>query len=113
MHSPVVAAALRELGHDVVAVADDPTLRSKADPELASWAVQQGRCIVTENVKDFRRILVRCIEAGLEEPHLLYTSSRRFPRSRHNPGPLIRALDAWLRQPSLAARPQEEWLHSG
>ncbi|MDQ2814744.1 MAG: hypothetical protein M3Z75_23535, partial [Actinomycetota bacterium] len=33
MFSPAIAAELRELGHDVIAVADRPDLRSKSDEE--------------------------------------------------------------------------------
>lgn len=112
MHSPAVAAALRDLGHDVVAVAEDPTLRAKTDLDLVTWAQTQHRRIVTENVKDFRRILLAATEAGAPAASVLFTSNRRFPRTRRNPGLLIGALDAWLRQPDVISRPQEDWLRA-
>jgi hypothetical protein len=60
MFSPAIAAALRDLGHDVIAVAENAA----------------------------------------------------FPRSRKNPGPLIQALDAWLRN-GLPEHPlTEDWLLS-
>lgn len=68
MFSPAVAAELRGLGHDVIAVADQPELRSKSDEE-----------VLTENVKDFRPILLRALQGGLaaclraavhQQPHL-------------------------------------------
>jgi hypothetical protein len=111
MHSPAVAHALRERGHDVFAVADSPDLRAVIDDEVFGWAAAHGRRIVTENVKDFRRLLLRAEESGQPTAGLLLTSSRTFPRSRRNPGPLIDAVDAWLRRPDAATRPAEDWLH--
>jgi hypothetical protein len=65
---------------------------------------------VTENVKDFRPLLRRAQEAGTPGAGLLFTSSRRFPRSRRNPALLIEALHAWLCHPEVARRPPEDWL---
>lgn len=64
MHAPAVAQALRKLGHDVVAVAEEPDLRAMTDPELFRWATERGRRVVTENVKDFRPLLRQAVEAG-------------------------------------------------
>jgi len=110
MHAPVIAQVLRERGHDVLAVVDSPDLRAWTDDEVFAWAAQRGRRIVAENVKDFRRLLLRTEESGQHTVGLLLTSSRTFPRSRRNPGPLIEALDAWLRQPDAAKHPAEDWL---
>lgn len=110
MHAPVVASELRARGHDVLAVADDVSLRALADAELFVFARQHGRRIVTENVKDFRRLRLRSEEAGEDSAALLFTSSRTFRRQRRNPGPLIDALDAWLRAPDVHGRPAEDWL---
>lgn len=110
MHAPVVAAALRERGHDVAAVAEQDALRAMSDEELFRWAGEHGRRIVTENVKDFAPLLRRAEESGHTATLVLFTSSRTFPRSRRNPGPLITALDAWLRAPDVTQRPAEDWL---
>jgi hypothetical protein len=67
------------------------------DEELFVYAAAQGRRIVTENINDFRRLLLRVGESGMSTAGLLFTSSRTFPRTRRSPGPLIDALDAgWL-----------------
>ena len=108
MFSPVVADELRRRGHDVVAVAADPQLRSMADAELYAWAADQGRRIVTENVKDFRRL--RAHDARATGPGLLYTSARTFPRSRQAPGLLLVALERWLVRRDVSERPSEDWL---
>jgi hypothetical protein len=109
MHAPTIARALRDRGHDVIAVAEHPDLRALSDEELYSWAGQRRRRVVTENVKDFRPLLRQAEEAGQSPTPLLFTSSRAFPRSRRNPGPLIDALDAWLRTAVSPPRPNEDW----
>lgn len=110
MHAPVVAEALRDRGHDVAAVAERDALRAMSDEELFRWAGEHGRRLVTENVKDFAPLLRRAEEPGRTTAPVLFTSSRTFPRSRRNPGPLITALDAWLRAPDVTRRPAEDWL---
>src|ERR1700689_1102410 len=111
--SPAIAAELRALGHDVIAVADRPDLRSKSDDEVFAWANAEKRWLLTENVKDFRPIVLRTLQAGLPGCGLLFTSSRAFPRSRKNPGPLIRAIHAWLTDGRPARPVTESWLPGG
>lgn len=110
MFSPAIAAALRDLGHDVVAVAERGELRAMSDEEVLAWASSQGCWLVTENVKDFRPILLRALQSGSAVTGVLYTSSRTFPRSRKNPGPLIQALAAWLRSGPPEPPLTEDWL---
>ena len=110
MFSPAVAAELRELGHDVLAVADRPDLRSKSDEEIFAWANAEQRWLLTENVKDFRPTMLRALQAGPLGCGLLFTSSRTFPRSRKNSGSLIRALDAWLTAGPPPPPVTESWL---
>ena len=110
MHAPTIAEELRRRGHDVIAVAAAPELRAMTDDELFRVAATTRRRIVTENVKDSRRLLHGAEEAGTPTAGVLFTSSRRFPRHRKNPGPLIDALDAWLRRPDRTRRPPEDWL---
>lgn len=108
MFSPTIAAELRRRGHDVIAVAADPQLRSMTDSELYAWLTGERRRIVTENVKDFRRLLMQ--DTDLTGPGLLFTSSRTFPRSRRAPGSLVASLEDWLTQSALVGRPPEDWL---
>jgi hypothetical protein len=104
MLPPALAAVLREESFDVIAVAGHPTLAGSADELVARWAAEADRRLVTENVRDFASL------AGRGDPRLrvLFTSSRRFPRSRANPGPLTDALRRWLKDPS--PRSDVEWL---
>jgi hypothetical protein len=110
MHAPVVAATLRDRGHDVRAVAEQDDLRALTDEELFRWAADHERRIVTENVKDLAPLLRRADELGQRAARLLFTSSRTFPRTRRNPGLLIDALDAWLHAALVSESPIEDWL---
>jgi predicted nuclease of predicted toxin-antitoxin system len=112
MLSPVIAAALRDLGHDVSCVAEQPSLRAMTDEDVFALAAAQGRWLLTENVKDFQPILQQVLQAGRPVAGLLFTSSRAFPRSRKNPGPLIHAVDTWLRASPPEPPITEDWLPS-
>lgn len=112
MFSPAIADALRDLGHDVVAVAERGELRAMNDGEVFAWAISQGRWLVTENVKDFRPILQRALQADTITTGVIYTSNRTFPRSRKNPGPFIQALHAWAIDGPPEAPLTEDWLRS-
>ena len=106
MFSPIIAKQLCERGHDVVAVADDPQLRALTDPELLAWATEHGRRIVTENVRDFRPLIV----AEPTGPGVLFTSSRTFPRDKRRMGRLVAALDAWIIAATRTGLSVESWL---
>ena len=76
----------------------------------ADLVTAQGRWLLTENVKDFRPILLQTLQVDTGAPGILYTSSRAFPRSRKNPGPLIQAVHAWLEAGPPVAPLAEDWL---
>ena len=97
MWPPAVAEALRQRGHDVVAVVARRDLRSATDETVVEAARAEGRAIVTEDVKGFRTLATAAIHAGRDFPPLILTSNRRWPRA--NPGVmgrLVEALDALL-----------------
>jgi predicted nuclease of predicted toxin-antitoxin system len=110
MFSPVIAAALRDLGHDVTAIAEQPALRARTDEEVFAFAAARGQWLLTENVKDFQPILQQSRQAGTPTAGLLFTSSRAFPRSRKNPGPLIHAIHTWLTTGTPPPPLTEDWL---
>lgn len=64
---------------------------------------------LTENVRDFGPLLLSTVQTEAKTG-LLFTSSRGFPRSRKNPGPLINALDRWLQAGPSDAPIVEDWL---
>ncbi len=110
MFSPTIAVTLRERGHDVIAVAERVDLRAMTDDDLYAWAATENRWLLTENVKDFRPIMLRALQTSSATPGLLFTSSRTFPRSRKKPGPLIDALHAWLTKGPPPPPLIEDWL---
>ncbi|HEX6500560.1 MAG TPA: DUF5615 family PIN-like protein [Micromonosporaceae bacterium] len=112
MFSPRIAQALRERGHQVVAVAEHVDLRAMTDDDLYQWTAGQRSWLLTENVKDFRPIMLRTLQAGGPTAGLLFTSSRTFPRSRQKPGPIIEAVDAWLNSGPPRPPVIEDWLLS-
>lgn len=64
MFSPVIANALRELGHHVTCVAEQPGLRAMTDEDLFALAAIQRRWLLTENVRDFQPILLQGLRQG-------------------------------------------------
>jgi Domain of unknown function (DUF5615) len=110
MYSPAIADALRNLGHDVIAVAERPDLRAGTDADIFAWAAEENRWLLTENVRDFRPLLLGTMKTGSVATGVLFSSSRAFPRSRKNPGPIIQALHGWLTSGPPEAPVTEDWL---
>jgi len=110
MFAPKVAAALRAQGHLVVALVERPEMRAMPDEEVFAWAAAQRCWLLTENVEDFQPIKLRALQANASIAGLLFTSSRTFPRSRQQVGPLVDALDAWLTKGPPEPPIIEDWL---
>lgn len=102
-YSPEIARRLRERGHDVVAVGERPGLAGRADRAHFAAMAGERRAIVTEDVGDFRPLLVDASRRGTATYGLVCVSPRRFPRRRSDIGRLVTALDALLR-----AHPDED-----
>ena len=98
--SPDIARQLRDRGHDVVAVSEEPGLRGRSDrAHFASLETQQ-RAIVTRDLGDYRPLLADATRRG-SMTYGLVCLPRRFALNRAGIGRIVRALDALLR-----ARPQ-------
>ena len=97
MHSPAVAARMRQAGHDAIAVKERADLMGLPDEDLLLAAAADGRAVVTENIKDFA-VLHRCLSAaGRSHSGMVFTHPRRFPRSAPNQAPVLaEALSAFL-----------------
>ena len=109
MWAPAIAEALRDRGHEVVAVAERGDLRGLSDEAIFDAAQAEGRVIVTENVVDYRPLATDAMRAGCPHPGLIFTSNRAYPRaSRRTAGRLVAALDALLT--SSIAIQHEHWL---
>ncbi|WP_428120368.1 DUF5615 family PIN-like protein [Candidatus Poriferisodalis sp.] len=111
MHAPAVAAELRLLGHDVVAVKARSELAGLPDAELFIAATTDGRAMVTENVKDFAALHKSKIAAGQGHPGVIFTSSRRFPRGAGDHVPeLVDALAKFLTEHAVAFEESESFV---
>jgi len=84
MHAPGVAALLRDLGHDAIAVKERADLIGLPDDDLLRAATADGRAIVTENVKDFAVLHRRITADGRRHVGLIFPHPRRFPRGGRN-----------------------------
>jgi hypothetical protein len=79
-HSRLAALRLTATGYDVVAAADLPDLATLSDEELLRRASADERAIVTENAKDFDRIVRSWVATGEHHAGVVFTSPRRFHR---------------------------------
>jgi hypothetical protein len=110
-YSEEIAAQLRAAGYDVIAVVADPDLRAQPDDEIFRRAAAPRRRVVTENIKDFRPLLLQAYADGEETAGLLLVPPGRFPRGSGKRAAAIRvALLSWLAAADVADRPDEDWL---
>jgi hypothetical protein len=108
-HSRIAAERLRAGGHDVNAAADVPELARLPDEELLRQAAVDSRAVVTENAKDFDRIVRSWVATGEHHAGVIFTSPRRFHRgSTGYPESLIVALTCFLATPPVA---ELDWVH--
>jgi len=110
-HSPQAARRLRDQGHDVVAAADDPVLAALDDEELLRAAARDGRAVVTENARDFDRIVRDWSARGEHHAGAVFTSPRRYHRgSKSYPANLVRALTALVKEQPESGQDSVHWL---
>jgi hypothetical protein len=95
--SIAIADQLRKRGHDVIAAAALAELRHRDDAEILVWATAQRRVVVTEDATDYLVLHEQYLSRGIRHRGVVFTSARRYPRSRGGIGRLVRALDGLLR----------------
>jgi hypothetical protein len=109
-HSRIAAERLRALGHDVIAASDDPLLAVMTDEDLLRFAANAQRSLVTENARDYDRIVRTWSTTGEHHQGVVCTSPRRIHRGRQSyPEDLVVALTELLASPPPEAR---DWVHS-
>jgi predicted nuclease of predicted toxin-antitoxin system len=99
MYAPSVAEQLRARGHDVASLhdADHRALEGASDEDVWAVAIAGDRALVTENVRDFRRIEADALTRGEPIAGLILTTNRQFPRGDPSTtGSLVLALGALL-----------------
>ncbi len=107
MYPRLIARELRTRGHDVVSVHDSPGAGAP-DDQVMDHARQDGRAVVTENVRDFRPLADLALASGANHHGIVFTTDRRWPRS--DPGSLIVALEALLASTPKQPVDAEIWL---
>lgn len=111
MHAPAVAARLRGHGRDAVAVEEQPEMIGLGDLELLVAARNEGRALVTENVKDFAALHNSILVAGEHHAGVVFTHPRRFPRhARTYVGLLTEALVHFLKAEAQRLRRIESFV---
>lgn len=108
MLSPAIARGLRELGHDVEAVAGHPDRAALADPEVMELARAEHRAVVTSNLRDYRPLHVDAIAPGGPGHLGMIFMPGNYRRARADLGRIIAALEA-----KLAQYPGEDDLANG
>jgi predicted nuclease of predicted toxin-antitoxin system len=106
MYAPAIAEQLRGRGHDVVSLHDPGHRRLEGAPDDEIWAtaIAEDRALVSENVRDFRRIEADALARGQPAARLIFSTDRQFPRGDPGTlGRLVLALDALLATPSDTA----------
>ena len=98
MWSSEIARQLRGRGHDVVAATELPRrYRGVPDHDFFERAQEDGRAVVTDNVRDFMTIVAE--SASRAEPHygVVFALRPSFDRARAAViGDMTRALDTLL-----------------
>ena len=102
-YAPQIAAALRELGLDVVALKERPELRGIGDLELLAAVQAERRALMTENVSDFMPLIHELAARGENHWGFVFTSPVSMPRGSGTIGLFIEALHRLL-----TARPGED-----
>lgn len=112
MLSPVVARELTARGHDVEAVSGHPEWSRLPDAALIEIARNEGRVIVTANVRHFRPLHEAAIQSGEGHVGVIFLASA-FGTRRADFGRLIAGLEVKLSEfPGVADLANgETWLH--
>lgn len=93
--APAIPAALRERGHDVVALVERPEWRQISDEDVLTVALDQRRAIVTNDIGDFRPLASVLLNGGGHHWGMVFVPSTYRPRHR-GAGGLVTALAALL-----------------
>jgi hypothetical protein len=103
-HYPsILAAQLRSLGFDVIAVTETGFvatggMRGLLDEPLLRRATEEGRALVSENARDLVPIARSLLSRGETHAGVVLTSSRGYMRRKDAVGRLITALAALMKE---------------
>jgi predicted nuclease of predicted toxin-antitoxin system len=107
--SPQVAALLREAGYDVAAVAERHDLIASSDAIVLEVATNEGRAVVTNNIKDFRPLAATRLAHGQTHAGLILVPSTRT-RTRSTTTALAAAIEKVLHDHPEGLEGSERWI---
>jgi hypothetical protein len=93
--SPEIAKQLQRRGHDVLSVAE-AGLRGHEDAALLIWASGQERAIVTNNIRDFRRLHANYLSAATAHYGIILLPATKFSLRLDARWTIVTALDRFL-----------------
>jgi len=93
MFPPRLAVELRNRSIDALAAVQDPDLRAAPDAQLLERAADEGRVLVTENIRDFAVLHSRWMASDRTHPGILLVSTRTYPYNQSRLGRLISAIE--------------------
>lgn len=96
MFSDTIAQQLRRDGHDVISVVATPVLAGLPDDQILAYAANEGRALVTANIKDFMPLDGRYRAAGQAHFGLILVSTKTFPQNRSFTAAITAALETLL-----------------
>lgn len=113
MLTPRIAVALRERGHDAVAVKEMPDVIGAPDEAIMARARAEGRAVVTNNTRDFRRLHAEAVTPGGPGSHGLVLLPSTLRRTQADVAQIVDRLDALLRiHKRSGLRDREVWLYA-
>lgn len=107
--SSQIAVLLRQRGYDVVAVVERADLVGCSDRTVLQAATNEGRVVVTNNVKDFRPLAAELLARGQAHGGLILLPSSRT-RTRGAVVALVTAIDNVLRDNPDGLNSSERWV---
>jgi predicted nuclease of predicted toxin-antitoxin system len=99
---PSVGGPLRDRGHDVRALDQEPELEGLDDEDVLALATADSRILVTHNVADFPEILREWAAGGRSHAGVILV----YGIEHSEFGLILRGIERWL---ELRSR-QEEWV---
>jgi Domain of unknown function (DUF5615) len=107
--SSQIARLLRERGLEVEAIVERNDLPQAPDSEVMEVAAREQRAVVTNNIKDFRKIAAERLAEGRGHAGLILVPSSRGRRRDHT-GALANAIEALMRAHPGGIPDAERWI---
>lgn len=107
--SPQIAVLLRQAGYEVDAVAAREDLVGRSDQIIFEAASDEGRAVVTNNIKDFRPLAAQWLAQGKVHAGLILLPSSRT-RTRSAIAAVAAAIEIVLRDHPDGLSGSERWI---